>query len=103
MRECGKLQADLHACPRAMRRQAAHDLATRVVSDLAMLHDAQRQITLYENTLLPRADNIVSSLQRTYVAGQSSMLGLLDAQRSLIALKRMLAELMMTREKQIMT
>jgi hypothetical protein len=93
-------QADLHAVE-AMHRQAAHDLASRVVGDLAILHDAQRQAGLYEKTLLPRAQSIVDAMQRTYAAGQSSMLDLLDAQRSLIALRRMLAELKMTREKQI--
>ena len=73
-------QADLHASE-ALRRQTAHDLASRVVGDLALLHDAQRQIELYEKTLLPRAGTEVSSTQRTYAAGQSSMLDLLDAQR----------------------
>ncbi len=93
-------QANLHASE-AMRRQASHDLASRVVVDLAMLHDAQRQVELYEKTLLPRANSVVAASQRTYAAGQSSMLDLLDAQRSLIALKRMLAELKLTRERQI--
>jgi len=93
-------RADLHASE-AMRRQTAHDLASRVVGDLATLHDAQRQIELIEKTLLPRSGEIVTSVQRTYAAGQSSMLDMLDAQRSLIALRRMLADLKMTREKQI--
>ncbi len=93
-------QAELHASE-AMRRQASHDLASRVAGDLAMLHDAQRQIELYEKTLLPRANSIIDATQRTYAAGQTTMLDLLDAQRSLIALKRMLAELKLTRERQI--
>ena len=46
-------EANLHAAE-AMRRQASHDLASRVVADLAMLHDLDRQITLYQSTLLPR-------------------------------------------------
>jgi outer membrane protein TolC len=85
----------------AVRRQTAHDLASRVIGDLAVLHDAERQIELYEKTLLPRAQNIVSAVQRTYAVGQSSMLDSLDAERSLIALRRMLAELKIVREKQI--
>jgi outer membrane protein TolC len=93
-------EADLRASE-AMHRQTSNDLAARVVSDLAMLHDAQRQIDLYEKTLLPGANNIVSSTQRAYGAGQSSMLDLVDAQRSLITLRRMLAELRMLRERQI--
>ena len=93
-------QADLHASE-ALRRQTEHDLASRLVGDLAMLHDAQRQIELYKKTLLPRADTVVSSTQRIYAVGQSSMLDLLDAQHSLIALRRMLAELKMLRETQI--
>ena len=93
-------QADLHA-NEAMRRQTAHDLSSRVLGDLAMLHDAQRQIELYETTIIPRANNIVSTMQRSYAVGQTPMLDLLDAQRSLIALRKMLAELKMMREKQI--
>ncbi|HVS72758.1 MAG TPA: TolC family protein [Phycisphaerae bacterium] len=93
-------RADLRAAE-AVRRQASHDLATRVVADLSLLHDAQRQIDLFENTLLPRASDIVSATQRTYAAGQSSMLDLLDAQRSLLSLRRMLAQLKITRERQI--
>jgi len=92
-------RADLHASV-AMRRQTASDLSARVMSDLAQIHDADRQIDLFENTLLPRAREIVAGLQRTYTAGQSSMLDLLDAQRSQIALRRMLADLRTTREKQ---
>ena len=93
-------ESDLHA-NEALRRQTENDLASRVVGDLAMLHDAQRQAALYEQIIIPRAETIVSAMQRTYTTGQTSMLDLVDAQRSLITLRRMLADLKMTREKQI--
>ncbi len=93
-------EANLHATE-AMRRQASHDLATRVIGDLSLFHDAQRQIDLFENTLLPRERDIVTAMQHTYATGQSSIFDLLDAQRSLISLRRMLAELKITRERQI--
>jgi outer membrane protein TolC len=93
-------QADLHASE-ARRRQASADLSARVVSDLAMIHDAQRQIALFTGTLIPRAEQIVAALQRTYATGQASMLDLLDAERSLIGLRRMRADLAISREKTI--
>ena len=70
----------------AMRRQASHDLASRIVADLAMVRDLDRQIALYRTTLLPRAKQVIDAGQNTYAAGQSSFLGLLDNQRSLLAL-----------------
>ena len=39
----------------AMQRQTAKDMAARVVGDLAMLHDAQRQVEELEGNLMPRA------------------------------------------------
>lgn len=93
-------EANLYAT-QAMQRQASNDLASRVVGDLAMLHDAQRQIEFYEKTILPRANSVVDATQRTYAAGQTPMLDLLDAQRSLISLKRMLVEFRLMRERQI--
>jgi outer membrane protein TolC len=93
-------EATLHAAE-AMRRQATHDLESRVVGDLAMLHDIDRQISLYRSSLIPRAQQIISADQSTYAAGQRSFLDLLEGQRSLIALRRMLADFQSTRVKEL--
>jgi outer membrane protein TolC len=85
----------------AMRAQAGHDLAARVVADLALLRDLDRQIALYHDTILPRARQVVTSTQSTFATGRSTLLDLLDAQRSLIALERMVAEFQASRLKQV--
>jgi outer membrane protein TolC len=111
----------------AMQRQTSHDLAARVVEDLSMLRDAERQVELLDKTVLPRANQIVTASQNAYATGVGGagaggggggmggmeggaggarpvgggLLDLLDSQRSLIALQRMRAELVITRAKQL--
>jgi cobalt-zinc-cadmium efflux system outer membrane protein len=84
----------------AMRRQSSHDLASRIVGDLAMLHDMDRQIALFKNTILPRTHQLIAASQNTYATGQNSFLDLIDAQRSLIAIQRMMADFQATRIKE---
>jgi outer membrane protein TolC len=85
----------------AMRVQAGHDLAARVVADLVLLHDVDRQIALYQGTILPRAEQLVTTAQNAFSTGRSTLLELLDAERSLIVLRRMQAEFQATRLKQV--
>ena len=81
----------------AMRRQTHDDLAARVVMDLYTVRDADRQINLLEHTVLPRARQVVTISRSAYEAGQSSLLDLLDAQRSLIAIQRLVARLQVSK------
>lgn len=93
-------EANLRAAE-AMRRQAGNDLAAAVVADLATIRDADRQLALYERTVLPRARQMVSVSRSAYEAGQASLLDLLDGQRSLISIRRLVANLSVTREKRL--
>ena len=93
-------QANLRAAD-AMRRQTGSDLAAQVVMDLALIRDADRQLDLFEKSLLPRANQIVTVARASYEAGQSSLLDLLDAQRSLIGIRRLVANLRAAREKNL--
>ncbi|HEY2586463.1 MAG TPA: TolC family protein [Tepidisphaeraceae bacterium] len=95
-----QVEANLRA-NEAMHRQFANDLAARVVSDLATIRDANRQLALFRQSLLPRAEMAVSLSRSSYEAGQSSLLDLLDTQRSLIALRRLVANLATTRDKRL--
>jgi outer membrane protein TolC len=83
----------------AMRRGAGNDLATRVITDITIVRDADRQIDLFEHTILPRAREMVSIARSDYETGRASLLDLLDGQRSLIAIERLIANLRITREK----
>jgi outer membrane protein TolC len=93
-------EADLRASE-AMRRQSGNDLAAQVVMDLAALRDADRQLELFEHTILPRARQVVTVARSSYEAARSSLLDLLDAQRSLIAIERLVADLHATRGKRL--
>lgn len=91
-------QANLRASE-AMRRQAGNDLAAQVAADLAIMRDADRQLDLFERTILPRTREMVDIDKSAYESGHASLLDLLDDQRSLVAIKRLVANLRIAREK----
>jgi cobalt-zinc-cadmium efflux system outer membrane protein len=93
-------RANLRAAE-AMRRQNKNDLAARVVDDLSTLRDADRQLGLLHETILPRAAMMVDLSRSAYESGRSSLLELLDSQRSLIEIQRMEATLRATRNARL--
>ena len=93
-------EANLRAAE-AMRQQSATDLAATILADLQTIRDADRQLALFERTVLPRARRIVDLARSSYEAGQSNLLELLDAQRSLLSVQRLVANLRATREKRM--
>jgi Cu(I)/Ag(I) efflux system membrane protein CusA/SilA len=93
-------EANLHAAEE-MRRQASHDLGAQVVMDIATIRDAERQLELFEQTILPRARQIVTVGRTAYESGRSSLLDVLDAQRSLISIERLVANLRVVRAKRL--
>lgn len=92
--------ADLRATE-AARRQTHNDLVARIVTDIRTLRDADRQLDLFEQTVLPRARQVVPLARAAYEAGQSSLPDLLDSQRSLISIERLVADLRITRDKRL--
>lgn len=93
-------EANLRATE-AMRRQARNDLGAQVVMNLSILRDADRQLGLFEHTVLPRARRVVAVSRTAYEAGRTSLLDLLDAQKSLIAIERLVAHLQATHEQRL--
>ncbi|MDB5326893.1 MAG: outer rane efflux protein [Phycisphaerales bacterium] len=83
----------------AARRESANALAARVIAAIVVLRDADRQLTLLQEQILPRIKQIVSIGRTSYVTGRSSLLDYLDEQRSLIAIERLVANLHAAREK----
>ena len=83
----------------AMRRQVQNDLQARVVLDLHALRNAERQVALFEQVILPRAQEIVTTTRASYTTGQVPLVELLDSQRTLLEVRTMVAELRMEREK----
>jgi len=85
----------------AMLRQTRNDLNAQVVMDIRTLRDADRQLDLFEHTILPRARQVVTVARSAYEAGQSTLLDFLDGQRSLINVQRLVARLRATREQRL--
>jgi outer membrane protein, heavy metal efflux system len=93
-------EANLRASE-AMRRQAQSDLAAQVVADIVIVRDADRQLELLDHTILPRARQVVNVGRSAYETSHASLLELLEDQRALIALDRLVADLRITQEKHL--
>ncbi len=85
----------------AMHRQAKDDFAAQVTGDIAFIRDADRQIELFEHVLLPRARLAANIGRSAYESGHASLLDLLDGERSLITISRLIANLKTAREKHL--
>ena len=83
----------------AMRRQASSDAAARMLLDLRGLSDTERQITLFQGSIIPRADMAQASARAGYTSGAVSLRDLLESSRMLLDAREMLAQLLAEREK----
>jgi outer membrane protein, heavy metal efflux system len=93
-------QADLRATE-AMRRQTGNDLNAQVVMDVTTFRDAGRQLDLLQKTILPRSRRTVELVRTAYESGQATLLDLLDSQRSLIDIERLIVNLRVTQAKRL--
>jgi outer membrane protein TolC len=93
-------EANLRATE-AMRRQSTNDLKARLVMDLTTLRDADRQLDLFEQAILPRARQVVNVTRSAYEAGRASLLEVLDGQRSLIGIERVVVNLKSAKAKRL--
>ncbi len=83
----------------AARTQYSRDLAASFVLDLYVLRNDERQVTLFDGTIIPRARQTVQVAQTSFAVGRIPFLELLDAQRTLLDVRLTLAQLRMEREK----
>tara|TARA_R110002072_G_scaffold13418_7_gene56181 strand:+ start:6526 stop:7848 length:1323 start_codon:yes stop_codon:yes gene_type:complete len=67
-----------------VRDQQLNNYHAATVTALFKLRDAQRQIDLYENALLPKANESLVATQRAYSAGTAPFADTIDAQRVLL-------------------
>jgi len=72
-----------------MRREATlRTVENQVYGTLARVDAARRQVDAYDQRLVPTATELQTLAEESYRAGRISVLGLLDAQRSLRDLRR---------------
>lgn len=86
---------------RAMFRQTRADRAASFVGALYALRNAERQAAVFEDAILPRAQQTLASLRQSYAAGNATFTDLIDAQRTLLDVRLMIAEARMEREKRL--
>ena len=84
---------------RAAREQYARDLAASFVLNLLVLHNAERQAILFEQTLLPRAELTVEATQASFAAGRATLSQLVETQLAHLDARLTRAQLRTEREK----
>jgi outer membrane protein, heavy metal efflux system len=83
----------------AAKRQYERDLAASFVLNLAVLRNNERQVALFETTIIPRARQAVAIAQTAYATNRVDFGELLEAQRMLIDTRLAAAQLKTEREK----
>lgn len=91
-------RADLRAAE-AMRRQVANDLSAKAVLDLYTLRNAERQVDLFSNEILPRADQAVALSRAAYSAGRAGVVEVLDGRRTWLVSRLALVDARASRER----
>jgi outer membrane protein TolC len=85
----------------AMLRQARQDRAARFVANLVLMRNAERRTQFYGQRVVPAAQQLVSSSRSAYAAGTIGFADLIDSQRMLLAVRRMVAEARVEREERL--
>lgn len=83
----------------AQFRQTKLNKTASFISTLVLLRDLERQIKLYEKTLLPLAKLLINSAEANYSTGIIKVSDLIDANMTFLNLKEMLVDLQTEREK----
>jgi outer membrane protein TolC len=69
-------------------RQRLFALASELELVRYRMEDAGRQISLYRDTLIPRAEQALRVTETAYSAGRASILDLIDSERALLAFEK---------------
>lgn len=96
--------ADAQAMARAaqaMLRQTRQDRAASFVANLYAMRNAERQTQLYQQRLVPAAQQLVNTSRQDYTTGMLGFADLVDSERMLISVRLMAAEAQVEREKRL--
>ena len=80
---------------RAEREATTRDVENTVFAIVARIDAQRRQLDAYQQRLVPTATDLESLAEESYRAGRTSILGVLDAQRSLRDLRREALQVML--------
>jgi outer membrane protein, heavy metal efflux system len=96
--------ADAQAMERAaeaMSRQTRQDRAASFVANLYLMRNAERQTELYRARVVPAVQQLLSNSQQAYAAGAVTFADLIDSERTYVAIRAMVAEAQVEREKRL--
>jgi outer membrane protein TolC len=85
----------------ATLRQTRSDRAARFVAALYLMRNSERQAAIFEQAILPRAQQMLAGSRQAYATGTGSFVDLIDAQRTLLDVRLMIAEARVEREKRL--
>src|SRR5439155_25621332 len=85
----------------AMARQTRLERGAAFVAALYALRNAETQVALFRDTVLPKAEQALASSRQAYSAGQVGFIELIDSQRTLLDVRLMIAQARIAREKQL--
>jgi cobalt-zinc-cadmium efflux system outer membrane protein len=91
-------RAELEASE-ALRREAAGDIKASAILALYDLRDTERQVKLFEGTVVPRLEETVALARADYVAGRAAIPDLVEIQRMLLDARLTVATMRMERER----
>lgn len=85
----------------AMLRQTRNDRAATLVATLVALRNNERQAILFEFTLLPLAERVLTNTRQSYASGAAMYLDLIEAQNMVLDTRLMIVEARASREKRL--
>ena len=85
----------------AMARQAKHDRAAGFVAALYAMRNAERQVVLLRQRILPAAEQVLNSSRQAYTTGTVGFADLIDSQRTLLEVRQLIAEARIERERRL--
>jgi outer membrane protein TolC len=85
----------------AMSRQVRSDRAASFVASLYAMRNAERQIKLFQQEILPAAEQVIESSRQAYSTGSVGFADLIDSQRTLLEVRQMIAEARIERERRL--
>jgi cobalt-zinc-cadmium efflux system outer membrane protein len=85
----------------AMLRQARTERASSFVAALYAMRNSERQTAVLHDTILPRAEEVLSGAQQAYATGGGSFVELIEGQRTVLDVRLAIAETQVAREKRL--
>lgn len=85
----------------AMARQTRSERAAVFVAALVALRDHERQAALFKDVILPKAQQVLAASTQAYATGAIGFGEMIDSQRTLLDVSRLVAEARTAREKRL--